>query len=165
MDQTESFLAPAQESNGRTANDGPLRVCLISLAGELFAVDLKNVREVFEVEGITPVPGMPAVLAGVANLRGVVMPLVDLRRLMGLPASGPAPRYAVVIRHESQQIAVLVDQVPEIRTVHNDELLPAPARTSHGGTPFVTAILRLEDRIGGMVEVPTLLAQVETGGV
>lgn len=165
MDPTEGVLAPVQEHAGRPRAEGPLRVCLISLSGELFAVDLRNVREVFEVEGITPVPGMPAVLAGVANLRGVVMPLVDLRRLLGLPVTGPPPRFAVVIRHETQQIAVLVDQVPEIRTVQNDELLPAPPRSAPGPTPFVTAILRLEDRIGGMVEVPTLLAQVETGGV
>jgi purine-binding chemotaxis protein CheW len=165
MDHNEGVLAPIQEHDGRPRADGPLRVCLISLSGEFFAIDLRNVREVFEVEGVTPVPGMPAVLAGVANLRGVVMPLVDLRRLLGLPVSGPTPRFAVVIRHESQQIAVLVDQVPEIRTVQNDELLPAPARSAQSSTPFVTAILRLEDRIGGMVEVPTLLAQVETGGV
>jgi purine-binding chemotaxis protein CheW len=165
MDHIEGVLAPAQEQDARPRTEGPLRVCLISLSGELFAVDLRNVREVFEVEGVTPVPGMPAVLAGVANLRGVVMPLVDLRRLLGLPVTGPPPRFAVVIRHETQQIAILVDQVPEIRTVQHDELLPAPARTSTGPMPFVTAILRLEDRIGGMVEVPTLLAQVETGGV
>ena len=139
----------------------PTRVCLISIADELFAIDLRNVREVFEVDTITPVPGMPTALAGVANLRGVVVPIVDLRLMLGLPTTGML-RYAVAIRHGNQLMGVMVDRVPEIRTVHYDDFLPAPASSSTGLKPFVSAIVRVEDRIGGVVEVPTLLAFMET---
>jgi purine-binding chemotaxis protein CheW len=140
---------------------GSTRVCLISIADELFAIDLRNVREVFELDTITPVPGMPTALAGVANLRGVVVPVVDLRLMLGLPVSGPL-RYAVAIRHGTQLVAVMVDRVPEIRTVQGDDFLPAPATGSGGLKPFVSAIVRVEDRIGGVVEVPTLMAFMET---
>lgn len=142
----------------------PSRVCLITLAGELFAVDLRSVREVFEVESVTPVPGMAAALIGVANLRGSVIPLVDLRLMLGLPAGGQPCRLAVVIRHGGQQVGVLVDRVPEIRIVRGDDFMPAPSRGSGGLKPFVSATMRVEDRIGGVVEVPTLLSYVEAGG-
>lgn len=142
----------------------PLRVCLISLGGELFAVDLRNVREVFEVESLTPVPGMPSILAGVANLRGVVIPVVDLRPLLGVPG-GSRPPFAVVLRHGPHQVGVLVEQVPQIRTVQQDDFLPAPVQGAQGPTPFVNAILKMEGRIGGVVEVPTLLSYVEGGTV
>jgi purine-binding chemotaxis protein CheW len=141
---------------------GPaVRVCLISLAGELFAIDLRNVREVFEVDRITPVPAMPQALAGVANLRGTVVPIVDLRAMLGLSQTGSLP-FAVVIRHGGQQVGILVDRVPEIRTVQMDEILPAPSGGANRLKPFVSAVLRVEERIGGVVEVPTLLAYVET---
>lgn len=163
MDQAD-ISTPSVENAGAGARlDIPSRVCLVSLSNELFAIDLHNVREVFEVESITPIPGTPAALAGVANLRGTVIPLVDLRRLLGLTTSGSSPRFAVVTRHGGQQVGVLVDRVPEIRTVQTDEFLPAPTSTATGPKPFVTAVLRIENRIGGVVEVPTLLAYVETG--
>src|SRR5256885_1833672 len=66
----------------------PSRVCLITLSGSLFAIDLQSIREVFPVDSVTPVPGMPTVLTGVTNLRGVVVPLVDVRSLLGLQHSG-----------------------------------------------------------------------------
>jgi purine-binding chemotaxis protein CheW len=138
-----------------------VRVCLISLGGELFAIDLRSVGEVFEVDSITPVPAMPPALAGVANLRGTVVPIVDLRTVLGLPDDGPLS-FAVVIRHGGRQVGVLVDRVPEIRTVQREEFLPAPAGGSNGPKPFVSGVLRIEERIGGVVEVPTLLAYVET---
>ncbi|TAJ07843.1 MAG: purine-binding chemotaxis protein CheW [Nitrospirae bacterium] len=140
-----------------------LRVCLISLGGESFAIDLRHVREVFEVDNLTVVPGMPSALTGVANLRGVVIPVVDLRSLLGLPISGTKLPFAVVLKHGTHQVGVLVEQVPEIRTVHQEDFLPAPSRGVQGPTPFVNAILKMDDRIGGVVEVPTLLSYVESG--
>lgn len=142
----------------------PLRVCLITLGGEVFAVDLRNVREVFEVESLTPVPGMPSILAGVANLRGVVIPVVDLRPLLGVSGGGKLD-FAVVLRHGPHQVGVLVEQVPQIRTVQQEDFLPAPMQTDQAATPFVNAILKMEGRIGGVVEVPTLLSYVEGGTV
>ncbi len=141
----------------------PLRVCLISLGGESFAIDLRHVREVFEVDNLTAVPGMPAALTGVANLRGLVIPVVDLRGLLGLPVTGAKLPFSVVLKHGPHQIGVLVEQVPEIRTVHQEDFLPAPSRGAQGPTPFVNAILKMDDRIGGVVEVPTLLSYVESG--
>lgn len=147
----------ADPSKGRV----PSRVCLISMGGELFALDLRYVREVFEVESFTPVPGMPPTLTGVANLRGTVIPLADLRPALGLSSEG-APKYAVVVRNMNQQMAVLVDEVPEIRTVRPEEVLAPPSKdSSSGNRPFVSAILTVEGRMSGMVEVSTLLSCVE----
>lgn len=164
MSNPERAVPQTVEASGVAPKPAaPLRVCLISLGGESFAIDLRHVREVFEVESLTAVPGMPAALAGVANLRGVVIPVVDLRGLLGLPTTGVKLAFAVVLKHGPHQIGVLVEQVPEIRTVHQEDFLPAPSRSVQGPTPFVNAILKMDDRIGGVVEVPTLLSYVEGG--
>src|SRR5688500_10835871 len=79
--------------------EGALRMCVLSLGDELFAVYLRNSREVFEVESLTTVPGMPSMLTGVTNLRGTVVPLLDLRASLGLSTADAAMPFAVVIRH------------------------------------------------------------------
>jgi purine-binding chemotaxis protein CheW len=142
----------------------PARVCLITLSGRLFALDLRSVREVFPVESITPVPGMPSVLSGVTNLRGIVVPLVDVRSLLGLSTAGTPPKFGVVIHHGANQVGVLVDQVPEIRTVQQGQFLPAPQTGETDAQPFIATILRIEDRMGGLLEVPTLLAHMDSAG-
>ncbi len=150
----------AVQAESATAAARPARVCLLSLADESFVIDLRYVREVFEVKSITPVPGVPAVLSGVANLRGTVMPIADLRSAFGLPILGTSARYAVVIQQGTQQIGVLVDKVPEIRDVLPDEYVTAAAQSPEGAHPFVTGVLKLAGRMVSLVEVPALLSYV-----
>jgi purine-binding chemotaxis protein CheW len=153
------------ETDHQSAGTNASRMCLITLGGELFALDLGHVSEVFEVDSITPVPGAPSTLVGVANLRGTVIPLADLRPSLGLSAtdSSSSLKYAVVVRHGGQQIGILVDTVPEIRTVRQDEFLAAPAQGTANGPVLVSALLRVEERMSGVVEVPRLLTSVGLG--
>lgn len=136
-------------------------MCLLTLGGELFAIDLRHVSEVFEVESVTAVPGMPGYLTGVTNLRGTVITLVDLRGSLGLPAGRAVLPIAVVVRHGARQVGVLVDHVPEIHTVAREQLLPAMQAGPAGARPCVSAVLRVDQRLGGVLEVPQVFAQVD----
>jgi purine-binding chemotaxis protein CheW len=161
--QTADTGAPGQGSAAQTAAAGTIRAAIVTLGGELFTIDLQNVREVFVVESITPVPGMPAGLVGVTNLRGSVVPLLDLRQMIGLAAEN-ALKYAVVIKHGNWQVGVLVDTVPEIRTLSKDQFLPAPVGTGDGGNPFVSTVVNLEDRLRGVLETSVVLSHFEGTG-
>ena len=136
------------------------RYCLFMLGEESFAVNLKQVSEVFKLELITPVPGMPLSLVGVANLRGMVVPLVDLRPLLEAPQSS-ALRYAVIVRHGARQIGILVDEVPEIRTIQADDVLDGLPGEMGRNRPFLSGLLRMDSRTSGLVEVSRLLAMIE----
>ena len=138
----------------------PSRICLISLGGEYFAVDLRHVREVFELESVTPVPGMPSTLIGVANLRGTVMPLADLRPSLGIDAT-TEQHFVIVLRHGPQQVGLLIDDVPEIRTIHPDDILAATSKGITESRPFLSGLVKVEERMSGMMEVPKLLACVD----
>jgi purine-binding chemotaxis protein CheW len=140
-------------------------MCLLSLGGELFAIELRNIREVFEVESVTPVPGMPGMLTGVTNLRGTVIPLLDLRAGLGLPAGEATLPFAVVVRHGAKHLGLLVDQVPEIRSIPHDHILPAAQSGPPGPRPFVSAVLRVEERLAGVLEIPQIFAQVDGGEI
>ncbi len=147
-------------SSGVEKTGVPSRICLVTLGGELFAIDLRHVREVFELESVTPVPGMPSALVGVANLRGTVMPLADLRPSLGIQSTS-AQVFVVVVRHGVQQVGILIDAVPEIRTIHPDDLLNATSRGMSESRPFLSGLVKIEERMSGMVEVQKLLACVE----
>jgi purine-binding chemotaxis protein CheW len=138
-------------------------MCVFSLGGELFAIDLRSIREVFEVEAVTSVPGMPSMLTGVTNLRGTVIPLLDLRASLGLSVGDASLPFAVVIRHGPRQLGMLVDHVPEIRAVPRNHLLPATNSGPAGARPFVSSVLRMEERLGGVLEVPQVFAQIDGG--
>jgi len=148
--------------SGQTQASGSstMRAAIISLGGQVFTIDLRNVREVFVVESITPVPGMPSGLVGVTNLRGTVIPLLDLRPMFSLNAVA-ALRYAVVLEHGTGQVGVLVDAVPEIRTIAKDQFLPAPAGTGEGVFPFVSTVVKLEDRLRSVLETSVMLSYLE----
>ena len=161
--QTADTLAPLQGAAAATGGTGTMRAAIVSLGGELFTIDLQNVREVFVVESITPVPGMPAGLVGVTNLRGSVVPLLDLRQMIGLAAEN-ALKYAVVVKHGNWQVGVLVDTVPEIRTLSKDQFLPAPVGMGDGGNPFVSTVVKLEDRLRGVLETSVVLSHFEGTG-
>jgi len=147
---------------GQTQEAGPstIRAAIIFIGGELFTIDLKSVREVFVVESITPVPGMPSGLVGVTNLRGAVIPLLDLRPMFNLNTAAVLT-YAVVVQHGNWQVGVLVDSVPEIRTLSRDQFFPAPTGAGEGAVPFVSTVVKLEDRLRGVLETSVMLSYLE----
>jgi purine-binding chemotaxis protein CheW len=157
---TADGAAPSGPGQTKATGSSTARAAIISLGGELFTIDLKSVREVFVVESVTPVPGMPAGLVGVTNLRGTVIPLLDLRPMFAINLDATL-RYAVVVKHENWQVGVLVDTVPEIRTLSKDQFLPAPVGTEEGTFPIVSTVVKLEDRLRGVLEASVVLSHFE----
>ncbi len=157
---TAEGVSSSESGQLRAGGHSTMRAAVISMGGEIFTIDLKSVREVFVVESITPIPGMPSGLVGATNLRGTVIPLIDLRPMFGLSAEA-AMIYAVVVKHGNWQVGVLVDTVPEIRTLSKDQFLPAPTGTGEGAFPFVSTVVKLEDRLRGVLETSVVLSHFE----
>jgi purine-binding chemotaxis protein CheW len=116
--------APAVESPQPPAPPPALYVCLFELGGGHFAVDVRSAREVAVFEDITAVPRAPACLLGLANLRGTVMPIVDIRPLVGAPPVRPARAVRSLVIHDGDlQAAVVVDGVLGLEPF--EQVLPA----------------------------------------
>lgn len=161
-DRALTAQGTSSSGSGQTqeAGSSTIRAVIISMGGELFTIDLRNVREVFVVESITPVPGMPSGLVGVTNLRGTVIPLLDLRPMFNLNAEASL-KHVVVVQEENWQVGVLVDTVPEIRILSKDQFSPAPTGTGEGAVPFISTVVKLEDRLRGVLETSVLLSHFE----
>lgn len=144
----------------QTKSTESLRVCLVTLGGKTFAIDLRQVVEAFEPESITPVPGMPASLVGVTNLRGTIIPLADVRVALGVSVS-VLPKYAVVVRHATQQVGILVEDVPEIGTIHSDDLVAPSIHTATEAPPLFSRSFKTEKKLSAILEMSRLLASIE----
>ena len=102
------------------------RACAFTLAGHRFAVDVADAREVVVFESITPLPLAPPFVLGLANLRGSVMPVVDLAPLLGLPPrEARAQTLGLVLGHGAWKAAAVVDTVLGLE----------PVQSRDGGVP------------------------------
>ena len=156
--ESPQFSVQTESDHSRPAV--PSRLCVLAFGDERLAVDLSHVSEVFEVDSITSVPGMPPALIGVANLRGTIVPIVDLRPSLGLPSTA-APRYAIVIRQGVQHFGILIDEVPESHVTGFEDVLEMPSDEVMRQRPFISGLLTLMGRPVGMVDVARLLVLVE----
>ena len=136
------------------------RACLFALAGSRFAVDVRSAREVVLFDDLTAVPLAPPHLAGVANLRGTVMPIVDVRGLLGLPESRPGRSVrTLVVRDGGVQAAMVVDAVLGLEPF--EEVLPAdgPATARmRGPRPLMAGWIRWAGETLALLDVPKILA-------
>lgn len=136
---------------------------VVRAADELFALPGPAVREVARWRAPTPVPGAPEVIAGIVSQRGMVLPVVDLRVALGLPAAPPdrATRL-VVIHYEAADLALLVDGVidltplPAALDAPPNGLDPARAR-------LLSAVARYDDRPLAVLNLAALIAAVADG--
>ena len=138
------------------------RACLFALAGARFAVDVRSAREVVLFDEITMVPRAPRHLVGVANLRGTVMPIVDVRELLGLAEarSGRTVR-TLVVRDGAVQAALVVDTVLGLEPF--EDVMPAdsPAAAELSGPrPFMAGWIQWAGETLPLLAVPKILAAI-----
>ncbi len=120
-----------------------------SLAKERYAVDLTHVREVSRLTHLTPVPGTPPFVAGLINLRGQFICVIDIKNFFDLPAPGITDLHAaIVIQHAGAELGILADTIIGMRTIQPDTLQPSlPTLTDiraeylKGITPDHTVVL------------------------
>ena len=125
------------------------------LANEEYAVPVHDVREIVGPLPVTPVPGTAHHVLGVVNLRGKVIPVIDLRLRLGLEAGAVGPRSCVIVCQAPGHalVGALVDSVVEVMTLRAGDTEPAPAVT---GTE-VAGLAKIKDRVVILLDVPATI--------
>lgn len=134
------------------------------LAGQEFCIDTQAVREIRGWTAPTRMPNAPPYVLGVINLRGVVMPVLDLRARLGLGETAATSRHVyVVVQQGDRVVGVMVDAVQETFSVDPEMLQPPPAMDYGEGGPLVDAILPIDGRMLSRLVLGALIP--ETAGV
>jgi purine-binding chemotaxis protein CheW len=132
------------------------------MGGEEYGVDLLQVTEIIEYGTLTQVPTMPAVVRGVVNLRGHVLPVVDLAARFGIDASPVTRRSCVVVvvaevAGERTQVGLVADAVHEVVGMLPGELLPPPAFGSAVGASFLTGMVQKREKFVMVLDLARVL--------
>jgi purine-binding chemotaxis protein CheW len=128
------------------------------IGSQEFCVDIVSVRE---IRGWTPATALPHsqdFVRGVINLRGVVLPIVDLAARLGLARVEPTSRHVIIVAQVGKQIVgLLVDAVSEILTVTDDMIQPTPDVASEMAKTFVRGVLAINERMISLIALDEIL--------
>jgi len=123
---------------------------------------LHEVREIIMVGDITPIPRAPSFIEGVLNLRGEVMPVIDLRERFGLPRQAVTTLSRIVITPiGGVPTGLIVDSVEEVRSVDQRRLEDPPRVTAVGANAFIEKVARVEQNVIFLLNVQCLLTDAE----
>jgi purine-binding chemotaxis protein CheW len=139
-----------------------LQLVSFVLAGEEFAVDILAVQEINRMMDLTRVPQSPPEVEGVINLRGKIIPVVDLRKRFGMPAVERTEQTRIVVVEINKRVlGFLVDRVNEVLRIDRGIVEPAPRMACSIESEFIAGVGKLEDRLLILLDLNKLFA-VET---
>ena len=133
--------------DNKTSNDGESTRELVAfrIGGQDFCVDIMSVREIRGWTPATPIPHAPKFVRGVINLRGTVLPIIDLAHRFGLPITDPTDRHAIIVSQIGDQLAgLLVDAVSDILSTDDGAIQPTPEVASNMAKSFVRGVLAMD---------------------
>ena len=118
------------------------------VADQLFGIDIMAIREIRAWSPTARLPRVPSYVAGVVNLRGTVLPVVDLAARLGWAPTEATPRHAIIVtQFAGQARGLIVDTVSDIVTIQSDTLQPPPSMAQDGVVPFLEGLSAIEERM------------------
>lgn len=156
-------LPPGVRDNDLMELDGGRQFLRLALGSDMYAVGIDSVREILEISHITPLPLMPAFVRGVMNLRGAVVPVIDLSARLGMPPAVVARRSCVVMVDMalpdggSSTLGMLVDAVYEVFEASAAEQEAPPRLGTRIDPHFIHTMVRLRGKPTPELNLHTLL--------
>lgn len=137
-----------------------LELLTFKLSDQEYSLDIMSVREIRGWTRTTPLPHAPDYMKGVINLRGTVLPVMDLAQRLGLaPREHTDRNVIIVVHHEETMTGLLVDAVSDIIALTANDLQPPPDVQSTAGVNVVSALTLIDDRMIRVLDLTSVVAQ------
>ena len=135
----------------------------VRIGDQAYAIDIMAVREIRGWTAATPLPHAPPHVLGMMNLRGAILPVIDLGARLGLgPASPSASSVVVVAQIGEAQMGLVVDAVSDILTVTDENMQPTPDVANEAAKAYARGILAIEGRMICLLELESLFPHTES---
>ena len=140
------------------------------LAEEVFAVDVARIREILEMPTVTKVPQVPGFMRGIINLRGCVVPVIDLRIKFGMPESVQTVNTCIIVVEvnmdgENIVLGALADSVQEVIEMEPSQIEAAPHIGTHLKTEFIKGMGKHDGRFVMILDIDKVFSSVEMAAV
>jgi purine-binding chemotaxis protein CheW len=155
-------MKPATMGKRTEVREATREVLVFVLGNEEYGVDILKVQEIRGYEKVTPIPAQPAYLKGVVNLRGTIVPVIDLRVKFGMPE----PRYdsftvVIVLRVAGRVIAIVVDAVSDVVRLTASEVKDAPRLGALVDSSFLAGLATQDERMILLLDIEKFLSSGE----
>ena len=138
------------------------QIVVFELGAEQFGVDIASVESIIKMQAITRMPHSPAFVEGVTNLRGKILPVIDLRRRFGLLEQAADKNSRIIVMSvNGTEVGMVVDGVSEVLTVPDSTVEPAPAIATTVDSAFITGIAKLDGRLVILLDLNRVLSTQE----
>ncbi len=135
-----------------------LQLVTFHLEEEEFAVDILNIQGINRMIEITKVPNSPDYVEGIICLRGIILPIIDLRRRLGLhPKEYDKSTRFIVVEIENKVIGFIVDSVSEVLRINRNLTEPPPSIVAGVDIDYITSVAKLEDRLIILLDLNKIL--------
>lgn len=132
------------------------------LHGEEYAVEITKVKEIILHDGVTKVPQMPDFIEGIINLRGTVIPVIDLRKRFGLPCPVSDDHTRIVVtRMEERIVSLIVDSVSQVLKIPQSSIQPPPDTIAGLAGEYLTGIGKVDDRLIILLDIEKIMSDDE----
>ena len=140
------------------------QLVVMRLASEDYGIDITHVREIIRMQNITEVPQAPAFVEGIINLRGSVIPVVDLRKRFGVEASEQSEETRIVVVDVRQHtVGLVVDGVTEVITAPEKSIEPVGNLAAASMTSELRGIVNLPEKLIILINMESLLGGIAAG--
>jgi purine-binding chemotaxis protein CheW len=138
------------------------QIVIFSIDQEHFGLNISAVESIIKVLTITKIPHSPRFVEGVTNLRGNVLPIVDLRKRLNLPLKEiDASSRIIVVTVGAMEVGMIVDGVSEVMTISDDLISPLPAIVSTTKSSFITGVAKVKDTLIILLDLSQVLSARE----
>ncbi len=137
-----------REEDQASAAEGLTELLGFMLADEEYALDILEIKEIIRLRTITAVPRTPDYLKGIITLRGVIVPVFDLRRRLGLDEAGHGQHTRIVVVYRGDEFAgMIVDSITHVMEVGVEEIEPPPPTIGTVEVEFIKGVTRFQERL------------------
>jgi purine-binding chemotaxis protein CheW len=141
----------------------PRKVIVFRVGSQEFAVDAIAVREIRGWTPPKPLPRSPIFVCGVVNLRGTVLPVVDLAALLGLSVATPTPRHVIIVVYVGARlIGLLADAVSDILSIADPQIQPTPDVACETVRTFISGLVTRDDRMISLLSLERIMPILES---
>jgi purine-binding chemotaxis protein CheW len=167
MNQTDASPAPTSSPNPQAWNAAdvarstaaPVQFISFAIGDDQYGVDIMAVREIKGWSDITHLPRQPDYVRGVLNLRGAIVPIIDLRCRFGQGLTEATPLHIVIIvQIGGRHVGLIGDRVLDIVSVESTQIQAVPRTSQGSATDFLSGLVTIESTMIALIDLPNLLA-------
>ena len=139
-----------------------LQVVSFNLHEEEYAIEITKVKEIILLEGVTHVPQMPDFIEGIINLRGNIIPVIDLRKRFNLPCSEQTDQTRIVVtRMDERIVGLIVDSVSQVMKIPHGDIQEPPDTIAGVAGEYLEGIGKTDNRMILLLDIEKIMTNVE----